>query len=622
MAATGLHSSWARAADAPGGANTLKPVTADPAVLAVGDTGTAKTRITNDLGVDLTLEPRLEDVPRDTVVAAGNPPTVPDAPVASDATIPLPAAASVEITVTPPAKGKLPEKAQLALVVRPSHALPAGYVTRLPLQAASSSPAAPSVKSWTTTARFVPWSDTDRKSHTRIPLDNSGSCKDLDLSRKKQVGVLEADGQYVRVTASCVKEGSDLFARLSISHAANDGLEYKGTVDLDPSNDTKGAVDLTFRRTARLWWFLFLLLVGLGLAYVVRWWTASAAKVTQQLRRVDRLLWAVSDKNANSVVKQFRQIIERHNVDGTAKDWNFADNVRQEADTLATDLKSLRKLSRPIGANSQQFKDVDTRLTLVESVVKAWPDVANDLVKLDAVMTRLESLPRIDESVQRDTLYRTDLVVKIDDVAALKTSIKFGLDVATLWPDEAYLRINGDYERLSQIRDNTDPLFRERKADAARAWGELEAGRQEASDLDSVRDLRGLLFEAAGQIDTALKVNDERLTKEALDLLEAQAGGPGGVAVPTPDAISDPFERDAWVRRGQKLVDRLVFIALLFALIVAAYAALYSGKAYGGWADYLATVAWGLGAGALLEPIVALIDSAGERSAFRLDAWT
>jgi hypothetical protein len=533
------------------------PLSASPAAVTLDAEGDGEVKLSNDVGVDMELSL--------TIVGEDGQP-VSEASVTPPSGGRLAAGSTGTATVRVPSR---PATSNLVIVASPTGGLPQGAVLRVPLS--RTSPAKPAVGEWT-----MVYTHAGEDAGTELPL--TSACAGLALNKPTELGTLQADGERLTITGACDDDTSKSLT-LSIPALDSNGRSYKGKVKVGGTD-----VDLTVEDT--LSWMLVAFLISIGIAVALginayRGWGRAAKDVLRSSYLAEQL---VASRNEKSADRSFAKAAGELGLPANVREWTIADAVRQK----------LAELRRPLRRfpNTEEIEAAREAIQALELEVRQWPDTANRLAELDQRSNKLDKLTTYLSSILPRTLKRQgplDLAAMRDVRAAADEAVALAND----WPAESI-------------------------ATAGRMAEKLPPGEPARVHFHSVLEQ----FRVAPGPTAAKEALDDFWTVEA-ELREAAA--PSALlatAMPEAGALAwtglfegvstdDPAATARGLAAQMSFIDTWVLVVLLLAALVAGMQALWVDKTFGGAWDIASALVWGLGAGAISEPLSAALGDFG-----------
>lgn len=551
------------------------PLSAIPSPVTIDGTGHASVTVAN--GSAVTLKVSLSLVRSD-----GTP--VPEATVATGAaSAPGTAAASVDGTIGPGGAivvaftvPTASAGSSLLVTVPPTPDMKGGAVLRVPLQTP------PAVDSWTIKERFGL-----RNDGGDLPLKSA--CGSLGIGSPSTVGTVQADGVQVPIVARCKSNATQSVA-LQPKHVPWVGRTYKGKILLGPPGSP--AVDLTLVVTTAWYLVASCIFIGILAAWWVgawRGWRRAAAQLRRRTYLIEQLVSSANPHNADA---SFQQAAALAALPAPVRLSTIRGAV---TDRLKEIRSTLRAMTSP---TQQELADLRSGLDQLGTKVQSWPAAANLLAKMEH---RFEGLAELVAYVQAARARTLDLVGArtLDEMDTIKSAAQEVIDLANDWPTDAIRRarelaagLGADNPAVAQLDGVLDQL-------AA------------AADVAAAKDAIPLFWAA----DTALR--QVVAAQAAAGPLEALNYAAVAAALPwsgffAPAEVADPAATASGLAVRIFLVDNLVLMFILATALIAGMQALYVGKAFGGWWDLAAAVAWGAGSGIVAGPLSGAVSGAQE----------
>jgi hypothetical protein len=482
----------------------------------------------------------------------------------------LAAGSTAAVTVNVPGP---PPTSTLVVVAAPASGLPQGAAVRVPLS--KTAPATPAVTEWTLTHTHA-----GDDSGTELPL--TSACEGLGLSKRVQVGTVQADGKELAISGSC----SDAKAKslmLTTPDISSDGRTYKGKIKVADAE-----VDLTVEDTLSWMAVALLIAIGIGAAIGVTAWQGWGRGARDLLRKTYLVEQLVSARNERSADASFAKAAAELGLPPNVQAWTIADAVR-------TKLAGLRSLLRGT-PTADGLKKSGEELVSLELEVRRWPDTANRLGELRQRAGRLSVLRGYLDGIFPRTLEREG-PLDLDDMRDVRAAADEAVALANDWPAapiEAAQRVAQNLPPDAPARLHLESVL-ERFAAATKAPAAVDV-------LDDFWVVDRELREAAVR-----KLRDAAVAPAIVDAAMPGAGGPAWTGVFLRAATHDP----ARVARGLAaqiwVIDMWVFGVLMIAALVGGMQALWVDKSFGGAWDVAAALVWGLGAGALGQQLSAAL---------------
>jgi hypothetical protein len=537
-------------------AQETPPLSASPATVTLDANGNGEVTLSNNLGVDLelTLEVVGEDGAR-----------VPSASVdPSDRSLVAGSSATVTVRIPGPPRASI-----LVVVAAPVSGLSEGAALRIPVS--KTAPAKPAVKEWT-----LVYTHAGDDAGTRLPL--TSACAGLGLKKATELGTVQAGGEQLAITGSCDGDSSKSVT-LTTAVQGSDGRSYKGKIKVGDSE-----VDLTVEDT--LSWMLVALLIaiGIGAAVGVSAWQGWGRATRELLRKsylVEQLVASRNERNADvSFVKAAADLGLPANVQA----WTIAGAVRTKVSELRRPLRRF--------PTDDEVTQAGEELDALELEIRQWPDTANRLGELKQRLEKLADLKSYLDIIEPRTLCRPG-PLSLEAMRDVRAAADEAVALANDWPAASIEAARGVGKNLpanEPARLHLDSVLERFRTATSPALA--KAALDEFWEVD--RELR----EAA--VPPALRA-----------AAMPEAGGP---------ALTGRFEQvdtddPALAARGLAtqiwMVDMWVFVVLLLAALIAGMQALWVDKSFGGAWDIASAFVWGLGAGAVGEPLSAALGDLG-----------
>jgi hypothetical protein len=458
-------------------------------------------------------------------------------------------------------------------------------VTVVPHPAPPHLTASPAVGTWT--IRWVRYDDTIGQT---FPL--TGPCRDLGLRAGQTVGTVQAAGVAVTITSRCIHP-TDHTVELMLGTIPWVGRSYSGKISLGPTS----SADVTLTVEVTTAWELAagLILVGIIIAIAVAQWQGWRRDVTMLLRRTYVLQQLISPHNPHNADAEFRAAAAAANLPANVQEWTIADAVKDALRDARNGLRAQRSATDPATT------DVKTTLDELEQQVRAWPQTANVLAELVHRTPRLVSLTMYVAHVAQLTLGRAAGALPLADADTITKTAQEANALAADWPADEIEKVQA---LVNELRAN-DP-----------ARGQLDGALARLGAAGTVADARDALDEF-WSVDTAVRA---ALAAGQPNLLAAvglpAAGAFEWAGLFTPVEVQDPAATERGLAIRIFLFDWVVLLILVIVAVVTGMQALYIGKTFGGAADVISALAWGLGSGAVATVLSGAV--AGARNSLSL----
>ena len=470
-----------------------------------------------------------------------------------------------------------------------------GTVSRIPVTLdtgpASAKAVKPAVESISVdAARNTPWASASKT--VAVPLDVRGG--EPELQEGDVVGVVVAgdDSGPVRALGLARLDSGVPEARLLITNLSA-AAEYAGTVDFTPGADG-GTVKLTVKVSDHWAWASLALLAGLGLALALRRWTGAVRPaLVLEARAAD-----LAAEPADSAIAAFKQAAQGH--DWAAYDPSPALHAEVEAAKALIaklDSRSFDEVSpedrKAIEARLERIAELQATITALGPALAAL-EAAVTVVRKLAPITAIPTAPAPPAFVaSADALLDGGDLKTLEAFAALKDSALAMTKLAARWP-----QLHAETARaMARLAGRTD--VEEARQGLAGAWLQLS----EASAPDVVEE-RKLLTRFA---DALARVAEETAAGAARQGPPAALGGVGtetappalaGLFVPTLGDIIASLPASPYATREQlfqaiRLGDTMRVALMTVVALWTGLEALYFGKTFGGFTDYVTAILWG-----------------------------
>lgn len=432
-------------------------------------------------------------------------------------------------------------------------------------------------------------------------------------------GVANPKGGASTVMAMCTSEGVDsgrVGVILSFPELSRPG-DYVGMIDLLPTDDKRGAVELTVRRTDRVLLPALVLAMGIALALGVGRWVGRGNALAIDEEDMLRLLADADDAE--------REFLDQAGH-ASWKGCTYEPDLRNQVTAVIDGLRSAsHKLSKLAADDPERVKIMAPRVDITK-LVTLWPDLPRRLGELS---TAIEGVQRA-AGTARDAAVDppepaflqwaqpllTGRTLTVTEALTYAGSIDSAATMAEAWPVqlEHLTKLGKRSERIKKaILDRLIPESDlETLAKADRTLSEARTELWTATDAAQLEK-----FKTAEDIDNARSDLDSlnhyvgrtlaRAGTETADIIEA-------VVVSGPSALRRRLDEPTPTQRAADLANRrrvrnLAVLAVLAGVTLwTGLTALYFDKAFGTFRDYGNVLLWGFGAQVALEGIAAGVD--------------
>jgi hypothetical protein len=532
------------------------PLSASPSPVELDAGGNGEVALANETGAGLSLSLRIVGEKGEALPGASVTPSK-GAAVGPGETL------STKVAVPNP-----PTTSALVVVAAPAEGLPLGAVLRVPLS--KSAAVKPAVTEWTLLDTH-PGDDSGAK----LPL--TAACSNLNLTGASELGTVQAEGETLTVTGKC-GDATAKSVDLSVSPSKADGRTYKGKIEVGATE-----VELTVQNKLCAAIAALLIFIGIVVALAIGAWRGGGRAASDLKRETYVVEQLVADGNPASVDKSFAKAAAVLNLPPNVQAWTVAAAARTK----------LAELRRPLRGfpSEETLKKTREALAALELELRNWPEEANLLGELQVRGPKLAELSKYYPAILDRTLRRTG-PLELKTMADVKTAAKEAVTLANDWPAgaiatarELALQVPGTHARASF--DTVLDHFHE-----AGSVGEAMAAR--SAFWDAYRELRD-------------EATDEGFVAESM-----AAGAAAGTTAPfEPAETDDPAAMAGELAALNFAIDAWVLGMLLLVALAAGMQALWVDKSFGGGWDIIAALAWGVGSGAVGQPLSSALSDFG-----------
>ena len=547
---------------APAGAQDTPALSAGTPSVTLDERGAGEVTLTNETALDLTIA---------LAVVGDDGSRVPNA-VGDLATGPrLGPGETATVTVTVP---DAPAESVLVVRAAPTGGLPRGAVLRVPVTKLA--PPKPAVKAWTIMRKHAGSDEGER-----LPLTQP--CGGLNLTKPKELGTVQAGGHSLTVTGSC-PDKSAKWLELSPTHRPSDGRSYTGTIKIGEDE-----VELTVEDT--LVWTLAALIIlgGIGLALFANLWPGGGRAIADLRRRSYVVEALVDPDNELSADRSFASAAERVGLPANVQEWRIGPEVRRKLIELRGSLHGFPE--------AEALEEAEKELESLETEVRNWHHVANELGDLKHRIGTLSDLEKYVDAVRKRTLDREG-PLDLDAMSDVKAATSEALLLATDWPSETIAAARARAAALPESHDARQGF--DAFVGRLRGAGTAAAAREALESFWAVNEA----LHKAG-------TRTELLTGPPMKRFLAEAEAAGWAGFFQPVETDDPTAAARDIGRRIAFVDAAVLVALLSAALVAGMQELWVGQSFGGFWDIAAAFVWGLGSGTIAAPLTTALTDFG-----------
>jgi hypothetical protein len=437
-----------------------------------------------------------------------------------------------------------------------------------------------------------------------VPLDARTGPPALDAGTI--VGFLGGpDGHVAAVTVAAEPSVSDgvAYVDLTVSDLDRAGT-YQGAVDLAPSDEKVGELELSVGVRDAIWWPVLVLILGILPALWQLHWRGAA-----------RPGFAI-ERRRTAAITAFNTAHKRFVAAAEEKPWQAYNATRafnEAAEKAQTAVEHLASESFD-SLNADLVKDADEAIARLDDAAASLRKLGESLPSLERELATIDRLDRIQglpgpkqpafAQSASDLLRGTTL--DLDELKTTAALVAAAVLLAERWP-----LLHSDtvraVERVAQRGNSTEDetlAVAAAKRKLVGAWLSIN----DAPDAATVAERKLVDHLVAAQMAAAEVAPADAVPAGARAPTLGAPSIPVEVHIPTFAGIlaglpADPERRvraiDRLVRRGDTLV---VVLAGLLALY-SGLEALYFGKTFGTWADYLSAFLWGLTAAGALDLI-------------------
>ncbi|MGX7677730.1 hypothetical protein ACSMXN_02400 [Jatrophihabitans sp. DSM 45814] len=521
-------------------------------------------------------------------------------------TISVPPAGSAQVTIGPAPNASISGSGLLDAVAK------SGNQTIVFHRPISAGPATvkPAVKKWSATR--VGWFSTGQLA--------VGSLPNLPLLAPTCDGVqsgtayLTSDSRVAPLKYECVKQGGTAEIRFNGDDVRHAG-QYSGTLSIGGTD-----VDISLRRTTVWLWPLLVILVGFILASAQQAWTSNY----RPLRRANNRLTAIGKE---ALDKQ-QLFIENAGNENYGK-YNFQTGVLQQINKLQRTLDALQPawarrwflafVPWAKDEHQDEYDKVITDMTALEQVVTDWPALSDALDILGSSLAATKA----DGSFAMAPLLvdRAGAILNpvAQDAAGAPSSAEIDLDfkaaqalVKEVGETSVALALLPTAKQLGEQLEEVEPGDGSVPSDEAVYEEAMRKFRQARSELAIAESAEAV---QKAKVDTlltdarALVLQLDKPVTAEVDLAAVVEIQDDAAAQLTPTSgLFGLFPRLAGaLKRGAGSVRSVDSVWLFVSLAVAAWtglAALYVGKPWGQWQDYVALLVWAFGGTAVLTSLL------------------
>jgi hypothetical protein len=456
------------------------------------------------------------------------------------------------------------------------------------------------------------WTDS---SDARWPRDTSvGGTEPMPLMTASCSGAgnqafLSSDDHTVEVAYTCRRVGSGAQLQFDMGGASGIG-KYTGTATIGDTD-----VSMTYTRTTTIFWPLLVIFIGFIAAAAQQAWVNN-------LRPLHRLDNRLAEIGSSAIDRQTR--FEVKSGTATYRRYRFLRGVMADLNRLGTEVNDLRPplVRRWLFAFvpwslSERQEDYDALIedaARLGSLIESLGGLADDLKELRQALDRVaqrgddelapELVAHLDEVLNPAPESNNDHELDRSAAAELVAEVTSGLAALALLPSVRELDVFfKKVEQRDELLDSPDKavwyegrrLFHQARNELLSAKTAQGVNNAEVDVL--VRRARTLLLQLERPADQArLQAAIER---------GVAPGSSGAFRVSGVSLFSRVADALFGGRAG--VIRAVDATWLLVATLVAAWSglsALYVGKAWGTWQDYIALFAWAFGTTAILTPLL------------------
>ena len=443
--------------------------------------------------------------------------------------------------------------------------------------------------------------------------------KKLEFKADDVLGGVAGDGDGADVTYSDKQRLSAKTTTVRLSASGLGAGSYEGKADLIPSDEETGAV--TLKLTVKDWWpyAVAALLAGIVLALLVQRVTNVSLPKSRLLRRVD---------NMSTLYEDARR---RLATDAAGKPWAAfgISDLGEQQQALRTKIDDSTKLhilaidEKVVEALEAGIKALEDDVSRLDGIHDAMTQLATVLDQVrDSTFSPLPERTGADANLAEPALIRNArgyLTGAETPLAELKTRLadaaRANQSATELYV--LYQLVSEDYGRLldleraaspKQEKDLLEPIFVQLGATWSKLWNARNADR--LAELDVPAELDKINDDIA-LAQVAIHPRHEREADDAgaaaSRTLAMRAEHEVARGAPTATATAAEEKRG-----GNAAARALIVVAVsLVVALVTGLTALYIGKPFGSFWDYVAAITWGLTTQAALATLTAALGGAG-----------
>jgi hypothetical protein len=473
---------------------------------------------------------------------------------------------------------------------------------------------------WVTSYRWKPFG---QKLHNHVlPLENDPSCEQLELPETLG-GLAAKEGGAARVRGTCTT-GEVVAGRTGVAlsfpglhHTTGD---YTGKLDLAPTNEKEGEVELTVRRTDFILLPLILLLVGIFGAVLLARWSNRLSPLSEREEETWRLL---------ARQEEAQVVFADRSRNKTWHGYDLQPSLGQKLSEVRTALAGLGRRFGQLDEQAPEYEAITNTLTDLDGIITAWPEFASRLGELEEALEEVQEeapeyrppgasgpIPAFVASAERllmgsplpieearAYMEKTEKTARMAESWLAHVRAIEQLKDAAMTVEAAMTDLPPDHPDWSSLREATrklseaaEELFSAEDADKLEQWGTV-------NDIDIARSrLNGLAWHMKRERrPAALGSAPDAAVQEDVSGASglAKALSPEGQSA---DAIARQI---AGTRRRRNLLALLVLATIT---VFTGLTLLYFDRPFGTLRDYVAIMAWGFGAQAALEALVGGLD--------------
>lgn len=447
--------------------------------------------------------------------------------------------------------------------------------------------AIPAVSKWSgTTYAVAPFADASYDSLPTLPLQGT----ECPVIARGSVA-LTTGGSVTTLAYQCTKVDGHTELRFTTGDIPRRG-SYSGTLKL---GDT--SVEMNLRATTIVLWPLLMIFVGLALALGQLAWVKNR-------RPINLAKKALKKDVANRAASQ--QSMFAANASGTTwQAYDFTAGILAEVEALKVRLDELPPASRrgklgrwlpyPLKEQQDRYDAILSEAAALKDTVDHWPLLAttpfsNLNAAWLAIPTNKKAINLADDAGK--------LLLEAGSSSPMPLSSEQASELLDLVPRTtkalSLLVVGAEVEATIRALSTQTPTDAFDKAAYDRARQDSALANAELLRAKNAKDV-----EAAG-VEELLESARRELSK----LPPGRRIGPTSFSLPPPDVETAPSsppwtETATAIARRIAVADLAIFVLAGLAALWTGLGALYLGKPWGRWGDYIAMVAWAFGIAAV-----------------------